>query len=98
MLIPCTLRHRTFLQGSAAMSDLANKTMFISGGSRGIGLAIAVRAAQDGPNVCLIAKTAEPDPRLQGTIYTAAEEIERAGGQALPVVGDIRDEGAGVGA
>jgi len=80
------------------MSDLANKTLFISGGSRGIGLAIAVRAAQDGANVCLIAKTAEPDPRLQGTIYTAAEEIERAGGQALPVVGDIRDEASVVGA
>jgi citronellol/citronellal dehydrogenase len=80
------------------MSDLANKTLFISGGSRGIGLAIAVRAAQDGANVCLIAKTAEPDPRLQVTIYTAAEEIERAGGQALPVVGDIRDEASVVGA
>jgi citronellol/citronellal dehydrogenase len=74
------------------MSDLANKTMFISGASRGIGLAIAVRAAKDGANVCLIAKTAEPDPRLEGTIYTAAEAIEQAGGQALPVVGDIRDE------
>ncbi len=71
---------------------LAQKTMFISGGSRGIGLAIAERAARDGANVCLIAKTAEPDPRLEGTIYTAAEAIERAGGQALPVVGDIRDE------
>jgi citronellol/citronellal dehydrogenase len=74
------------------MTDLAAKTMFISGGSRGIGLAIAERAAHDGANVCLIAKTAEPDPRLEGTIYTAAEAIERAGGQALPVVGDIRDE------
>ncbi|MDQ6607209.1 MAG: NAD(P)-dependent oxidoreductase [Actinomycetota bacterium] len=71
---------------------LAHKTIFISGGSRGIGLAIAQRAARDGANVCLIAKTAEPDPRLEGTIYTAAEAIERAGGQALPVVGDIRDE------
>jgi citronellol/citronellal dehydrogenase len=74
------------------MTDLASKTLFISGGSRGIGLAIAERAARDGANVCLIAKTAEPDPRLEGTIYTAAEAIERAGGQALPVVGDIRDE------
>jgi citronellol/citronellal dehydrogenase len=74
------------------MTDLASRTMFISGGSRGIGLAIAERAARDGANVCLIAKTAEPDPRLEGTIYTAAEAIERAGGQALPVVGDIRDE------
>jgi citronellol/citronellal dehydrogenase len=74
------------------MSDLAKRTMFISGASRGIGLAIALRAARDGANVCLIAKTAAPDPRLEGTIYTAAEEIESAGGQALPVVGDIRDE------
>jgi citronellol/citronellal dehydrogenase len=74
------------------MSDLAGSTMFISGASRGIGLAIATRAARDGANVCLIAKTATPDPRLEGTIYTAAEEIERAGGRALPVVGDIRDE------
>jgi len=68
--------------------------MFISGGSRGIGLAIAVRAAREGANVCLMAKTAEPDPRLPGTIYTAAEEIEHAGGQALPIVGDIRDDAA----
>ncbi len=74
------------------MTDLASKTMFISGASRGIGLAIAERAARDGANVCLIAKTAEPDPRLAGTIYTAAEAIERAGGQVLPVVGDIRDD------
>jgi citronellol/citronellal dehydrogenase len=76
------------------MTGLAQKTIFISGGSRGIGLAIAVRAARDGANVCLIAKTAEPDPRLPGTIYTAAKEIEAAGGRALPVVGDIRDEAA----
>ncbi|MHB8693467.1 MAG: SDR family oxidoreductase [Solirubrobacteraceae bacterium] len=74
------------------MTDLAKKTIFISGGSRGIGLAIAVRAARDGANVCLVAKTATPDPRLEGTIYTAAEEIEQAGGSALPIVGDIRDE------
>jgi citronellol/citronellal dehydrogenase len=74
------------------MDDLAGKTIFMSGGSRGIGLAIAVRAAREGANVCLIAKTAEPDPRLPGTIYTAAEEIEEAGGRALPVVGDIRQE------
>jgi citronellol/citronellal dehydrogenase len=66
--------------------------MFISGASRGIGLAIALRAAADGANVALIAKTAEPHPKLQGTIYTAADEIEQAGGQALPIVGDIRDE------
>jgi citronellol/citronellal dehydrogenase len=66
--------------------------MFISGASRGIGLAIALRAAQDGANVCLLAKTADPHPKLPGTIYTAAAEIEAAGGQALPVVGDVRDE------
>jgi len=73
---------------------LAGKTMFISGASRGIGLAIAVRAARDGANVCLIAKTAEPDPRLPGTIHTAAREIEQAGGRALAIAGDIRDESA----
>jgi citronellol/citronellal dehydrogenase len=72
--------------------DLAGKTLFISGGSRGIGLSIAVRAARDGANVALIAKTAEPHPKLEGTVYTAAEEIEAGGGQALPIVGDIRDE------
>ena len=66
--------------------------MFISGASRGIGLAIAKRAAHDGANVALIAKTAEPHPKLEGTVYTAAQEIEDAGGQALPIVGDIRDE------
>ncbi|MDA0162602.1 NAD(P)-dependent oxidoreductase [Solirubrobacter ginsenosidimutans] len=73
---------------------LDGKTMFISGASRGIGLAIAVRAARDGANVALVAKTAEPHPRLEGTIYTAAEQIEAAGGAALPIVGDIRDEAA----
>lgn len=72
--------------------SLHGRTMFISGASRGIGLAIAKRAARDGANVCLIAKTAEPDPRLPGTIHTAAAEIEEAGGSALPIVGDIRDE------
>jgi citronellol/citronellal dehydrogenase len=74
------------------VSDLSGRTMFMSGGSRGIGLAIAVRAARDGANVALIAKTAEPHPKLEGTIYTAAEEIEAAGGQALPLPGDIRNE------
>jgi citronellol/citronellal dehydrogenase len=72
------------------MAPLAGKTMFISGASRGIGLAIAKRAAQDGANVALIAKTAEPHPQLPGTVFTAAEEIEAAGGRALPIVGDIR--------
>jgi citronellol/citronellal dehydrogenase len=65
--------------------------MFISGGSRGIGLAIAKRAAADGAKIALIAKTADPHPKLPGTIFTAAEEIEAAGGEALPIVGDIRD-------
>src|SRR3954462_9057510 len=72
--------------------SLAGKTLFISGASRGIGLAIAVRAARDGANVALIAKTAEPHPKLEGTVYTAAEQIEAAGGRALPIVGDIRDD------
>jgi citronellol/citronellal dehydrogenase len=71
---------------------LAGRTLFISGGSRGIGLAIALRAARDGANVALIAKTADPHPKLEGTVYTAAAQIEAAGGHALPVVGDIRDE------
>jgi citronellol/citronellal dehydrogenase len=74
--------------------NLDSKTVFISGGSRGIGLAIAKRVARDGANVALIAKTAEPHPKLPGTVYTAAEEIEAEGGKALPIVGDIRDEAA----
>ncbi|HZV72363.1 MAG TPA: NAD(P)-dependent oxidoreductase [Conexibacter sp.] len=72
--------------------SLSGKTIFISGASRGIGLAIGLRAARDGANVALIAKTAEPHPKLEGTVYTAAEQIEAAGGQALPIVGDIRDD------
>lgn len=75
-------------------STLAGKTLFISGASRGIGLAIALRAARDGANVAIAAKTAEPHPKLPGTIYTAAEEIEAAGGKALPLICDIRDEAA----
>jgi citronellol/citronellal dehydrogenase len=74
------------------MSTLEGKTLFISGGSRGIGLAIGLRAARDGANVALAAKTAEPHPRLPGTVYTAALEIEKAGGNALPIICDIRDE------
>ncbi|MGW4804554.1 SDR family oxidoreductase [Kitasatospora sp. NPDC004272] len=74
--------------------SLAGRTLLMSGGSRGIGLAIALRAARDGANVTLIAKTDVPDPRLPGTIHTAAAEIERAGGKVLPFVGDIRDEAA----
>ena len=75
--------------------SLAGKTLFITGASRGIGLAIALRAARDGANIAIAAKTAEPHPKLQGTIYTAAEEIERAGGKALPLVVDVRDEARG---
>ncbi|MDN6748568.1 MAG: SDR family NAD(P)-dependent oxidoreductase, partial [Brevibacterium sp.] len=71
---------------------LAGKTILMSGGSRGIGLAIALRAAADGANIAILAKTAEPHPKLQGTIYTAAEQIEEAGGHALPILGDVRDE------
>jgi citronellol/citronellal dehydrogenase len=71
---------------------LAGKTLFITGASRGIGLAIALRAARDGANIAIAAKTAEPHPKLQGTIYTAAAEIERAGGKALPLLVDVRDE------
>jgi citronellol/citronellal dehydrogenase len=74
------------------MTTLKGKTMFISGASRGIGLAIALRAARDGANVAVAAKTAEPHPKLAGTIYTAAEEIRAAGGMALPILCDIRDE------
>jgi citronellol/citronellal dehydrogenase len=74
--------------------SLSGKTLVISGGSRGIGLAIALRAARDGANITLLAKTAEPHPRLPGTIYTAAETIEAAGGRALPIVGDVRNDDA----
>lgn len=74
------------------MGSLQGRTLFITGGSRGIGKAIALRAAADGARVVVAAKTAEPHPKLPGTIYTAAEEIERAGGRALPVVVDVRRE------
>lgn len=73
-------------------SMLAGKTLFITGASRGIGLAIGKRAARDGAQVVVAAKTAEPHPKLEGTIYTAAEQIEAAGGKALPLVLDVRDE------
>jgi citronellol/citronellal dehydrogenase len=72
--------------------SLKGKTLFITGASRGIGLAIGLRAARDGANVAIAAKTAEPHPKLPGTIYTAADEIERAGGKALPLIVDVRDE------
>lgn len=71
---------------------LAGKTLFISGGSRGIGLAIALRAARDGANVALLAKTDQPHPKLAGTVHTAAAEIDAAGGTGLAIVGDVRDE------
>jgi citronellol/citronellal dehydrogenase len=74
--------------------SLKGKTLFITGASRGIGLAIALRAARDGANVAIAAKTAEPHPKLAGTIYSAAAEIERAGGKALPLAVDVRDEAA----
>jgi len=73
---------------------LKGKTLFITGASRGIGLAIAKRAAADGANIVIAAKTTEPNPKLPGTIYTAATEIEAAGGRALPLAVDIREEGA----
>jgi len=73
-------------------STMRNTTVLISGGSRGIGLAIAKRLAEDGANIVLLAKTAEPHPKLPGTVYSAAEELRTAGGQALPVVGDVREE------
>jgi citronellol/citronellal dehydrogenase len=77
---------------SGSDATLRGKTLFITGGSRGIGLAIALRAARDGANVAIAAKTAEPHPKLAGTIYTAAAEIAAAGGQALALQCDIRDE------
>uniref|UniRef100_A0A0A1XFD2 Hydroxysteroid dehydrogenase-like protein 2 n=1 Tax=Zeugodacus cucurbitae TaxID=28588 RepID=A0A0A1XFD2_ZEUCU len=74
------------------VGTLRGKTLFITGASRGIGKAIALKAARDGANVVVAAKTADPHPKLPGTIYTAAEEIEKAGGKALPCVVDVRDE------
>src|SRR5262249_4837102 len=71
---------------------LKGRTLFITGASRGIGLAIALRAARDGANIAVAAKTDKPHPKLPGTIFTAAEEIAKAGGQALPLVVDVRDE------
>lgn len=73
-------------------NSLAGKTILMSGGSRGIGLAIALRAARDGANIALLAKTDTPHPKLDGTVHTAAEQIRAAGGQALPIVGDVRDD------
>src|SRR5512146_1684046 len=78
--------------GARPMTSLKGKTLFISGASRGIGLAIALRAARDGANVVIAAKTAEPHPKLKGTIYTAKDEIEAAGGKALACIVDVRME------
>lgn len=72
--------------------SLAGKTILMSGGSRGIGLAIALKAAADGANIALLAKTDTPHPKLEGTIHTAAEQIRAAGGNALPIVGDVRND------
>jgi citronellol/citronellal dehydrogenase len=93
-------RHKTFKIFSPGtsglqeteMSTLKGKTLLISGASRGIGKAIALRAARDGANVAIAAKTAKPHPKLDGTIYSAAKEIEAAGGQALPLITDVRFE------
>jgi citronellol/citronellal dehydrogenase len=74
--------------------SLTRKTLFITGASRGIGLAMGLRAARDGANVVIAAKSAEPHPKLPGTIYTAAQEIEQASGRALPLIVDVRDEDA----
>src|SRR5277367_5671800 len=73
-------------------STLTGKTLFITGASRGIGLAIGLRAAREGANIAIAAKTSEPHPKLPGTIYSAAKEIEAAGGKALPLTVDVRDE------
>ncbi|MEV8041016.1 NAD(P)-dependent oxidoreductase [Arthrobacter sp. NPDC080082] len=76
-----------------ATGSLAGRTILMSGGSRGIGLAIALRAARDAANIALLAKTGQPHAKLEGTVYTAAEQIEAAGGRALPLVGDVRNDG-----
>ncbi|WP_096697533.1 NAD(P)-dependent oxidoreductase [Polaromonas sp. AER18D-145] len=78
----------------SSVPGLKGKTLFITGASRGIGLAIATRAAADGANIVILAKTTDPNPKLPGTIYSAAEAVKEAGGQALPLAVDIRDEDA----
>jgi citronellol/citronellal dehydrogenase len=78
----------------SASPSLKGKTLLITGASRGIGLAIATRAAADGANIVILAKTTDPNPKLPGTIYSAAEAVKTAGGQALPLAVDIRDEDA----
>src|SRR6266849_637160 len=96
-LILIGYRERLLKGGRTVMSQagsapLAGRTLFITGASRGIGLAIALRAAADGANIAIAAKTTQPHPKLSGTIYTAAAEIEAAGGRALPLAVDIRDD------
>lgn len=86
---------RTFVPfdfSKTELGSLKGQTIFITGASRGIGLAIAKRAAKDGANIAIAAKTVEPHPKLEGTIYTAAKEIEALGGKCLPIQCDIRDE------
>ncbi len=83
--------HESAAAAPASLS-LAGRTVLMSGGSRGIGLAIALRAARDGANVAIMAKTGEPHPKLEGTVHTAAEQIEAAGGRALAIVGDVRKD------
>ena len=78
----------------SASASLKGKTLLITGASRGIGLAIATRAAADGANIVILAKTTDPNPKLPGTIHSAAEAVKAAGGQALPLAVDIRDEDA----
>jgi citronellol/citronellal dehydrogenase len=86
------MTERIEAEGPSAVASLAGRTVLMSGGSRGIGLAIALRAALDGANVAIMAKTGEPHPKLEGTVFTAAEQIEAAGGRALPIVGDVRND------
>src|SRR3569833_4218047 len=89
----CTSKGGSQMSPLSGSTGLKGRTLFITGASRGIGLAIALRAARDGANIVIAAKTQEPHPKLPGTIYTAAKEIEAAGGQALPLAVDIRDDG-----
>src|SRR5499427_9080167 len=91
-MTPSPSTARSSLSPRGTVASLRGKTLFITGGSRGIGKAIAMRAARDGANVAIAAKTAEPHPRLPGTIFDAARDIEAAGGRALPLQVDIREE------
>ncbi len=89
---PLTPAPTAFSGAPGRAGSLAGKTILLSGGSRGIGLAIALRAARDGANIALLAKTDPPHPKLEGTVHTAADAIRAAGGQALPIVGDVRSD------